>query len=373
MSPKTYNEDKAFLKEHLNIVELNNDKSGLLVSPDLQGRVITSTSGGDDSYSYGWINYDLIASGEFLPHCNNFGGEDRFWIGPEGGQFSIFFEKKASFDLENWQTPSPIDTEKWNVTEQSKSSVKFKRNIELENYSGFYFNIDVERDIKLFNKNEIENSLNIQIPQSIETVGFETDNKITNKGENNWSKETGLLSIWILGQFKPSENNTVIVPFKGEFSDSILNDSYFGKIDSDRIKITDNAILFKGDGQKRGKIGLKPEATLPIVGSYDEKNSVLTIVQFSFNEDASDYVNSMWEYQENPYDGDVINSYNDGPLPDGTIMGPFYELETSSCAPSLEIEDSIKHVHKTFHFKGDKNELNNIAIKLLNTSIEERF
>jgi hypothetical protein len=28
-----------------------------------------------------------------VPHINVFGGEDRFWLGPEGGQFSIFFAK----------------------------------------------------------------------------------------------------------------------------------------------------------------------------------------------------------------------------------------------------------------------------------------
>ena len=31
---------------------------------------------------------------------NGFGGEDRFWLGPEGGQFSIFFKKDDPFDLE---------------------------------------------------------------------------------------------------------------------------------------------------------------------------------------------------------------------------------------------------------------------------------
>jgi len=50
-----------------------------LVTPDLQGRILTSSANGEDGYSFGWLNYNLIASGKFLPHCNNFGGEDRFF------------------------------------------------------------------------------------------------------------------------------------------------------------------------------------------------------------------------------------------------------------------------------------------------------
>jgi hypothetical protein len=30
------------------------------------------------------MNHDLIASGKFEEHFSPFGGEERFWIGPEG-------------------------------------------------------------------------------------------------------------------------------------------------------------------------------------------------------------------------------------------------------------------------------------------------
>jgi hypothetical protein len=38
-----------------------------------------------------WVNRALIASGKIAQHMNAVGGEDRIWLGPEGGQFSIFF------------------------------------------------------------------------------------------------------------------------------------------------------------------------------------------------------------------------------------------------------------------------------------------
>ena len=44
---------------------------------------------------------------------------------------------------------------------------------------------------------------------------------------------------------------------------------------------------------------------------------MLTIVRFTLPADARDYVNSMWERQQHPFAGDVVNSYNDGPLTPG--------------------------------------------------------
>ena len=51
----------------------------------------------------------------------------------------------------------------------------------------------------------------------------------------------------------------------------------------------------------------------------------------------------------NPYSGDALNSYNDGPLEDGSQMGPFYELETSSPAAALKPGESITHSQITIH------------------------
>ena len=52
--------------------------SGVAVVPAYQGRVMTSSANGDDGLSLGWINHELIASGDTLLHINPYGGEDRF-------------------------------------------------------------------------------------------------------------------------------------------------------------------------------------------------------------------------------------------------------------------------------------------------------
>jgi hypothetical protein len=107
-----------------------------------------------------------------------------------------------------------------------------------------------------------------------------------------------------------------------------------------------------------------------VLGSYDAGSQVLTIVTYTKPEGATDYVNSMWELQEAPFAGDVINSYNDGPPePGAKPLGPFYELETSSPAAALDPSKSLTHEHRTFHFQGTETDLDKIAQKLLGVSL----
>ena len=63
------------------------------------------------------------------------------------------------------------------------------------------------------------------------------------------------------------------------------------------------------------------------------------------------------EPQEDPFAGDVINSYNDGPVEDGSIMGPFYEIETSSPGAELAPGASLVHTQKVIHIQGKDEQL----------------
>jgi len=372
MENKNYKNDKQFLSKYLQVVELKSDDKCLLVTPDLQGRVLTSSANGQEGYSFGWLNYDLISSGKFLPHCNNFGGEDRFWLGPEGGQYSIFFKGSSGkgFDFEDWQAPALIDTDKWELVSADNTKAVFTKSTMLENWSGSQLACRLDRSVTLLDNQAVTDELKTEIPAGLNSVVFRSENKLTNTGDFEWNQSTGMLSIWVLGQFIPSDKNTVIIPYK-KSDKAKINDSYFGKIDADRLKITDTALFFKGDGGKRGKIGTPPEMTIPVAGAYDAENGTLTIVKFNFDIEKNMYVNSMWEYQSEPFKGDVINSYNDGPLEDGSIMGPFYEIETSSPAAGLKPGETLTHTHTTMHFKGDFEQLNKIARKTLGIDLSE--
>lgn len=375
----TFDEDLEFLQQHTETIVLS-DQTGqakIIASPSMQGRVLTSTASGRDGMSFGWINYEHISSGERDPHFNPFGGEDRFWLGPEGGQFSIYFEKDNPFELDNWYVPPEIDWENWKIVDKSKSFVEFEKEMTLTNYSGFTFHLKVDRTIQLLEKKDIAKEINLDGVPNISSVAFKSENMITNTGDQGWEKNTGLLSIWILGMFRPSPQTTIVIPFKQGSTEKlgpIVNDEYFGKVSEDRLKIKDGNIYFKGDGKQRSKIGVPPKRCLYIAGSYNEKDQVLTIVKMSPPEGSApySYVNSLWEIQKDPYGGDVINAYNDGPPEPGKEpLGPFYELESSSPGAPLNPGESITHRHTTFHFKGEEADLDQITQKLFKVTLEE--
>jgi len=372
-----FGDDVAFLEKHTEIITLS-DESGqaqVALAPAWQGRIVTSTAAGPGGLSYGWINRALIASGEIRPHVNFFGGEDRIWLGPEGGQFSIFFVKGAPFDMEHWQTPAPIDTEPYQVVGKAKDQAHFRHAFQLANYSGTVFDLQVDRRVRLVTPSEVWEDLAAQACPGLSMVAFESRNKITNRGEKPWTKETGLLSIWILGMFHPSPATTVVIPVRPGAEEELgprVNADYFGRVPPDRLAVSERAVFFRGDGKRRGKIGISPKRALPILGSYDAARQVLTLVQFTLPPGATDYVNSMFEIQEEPFAGDVVNSYNDGPLsPSGEQLGPFYELETSSPAAALGPSESLEHVHRTIHLTGSRAELEEVARVTLRVGLDE--
>ena len=109
-SPKnltTYGDDVTFMENYIDLIQLTDttNNSKVAISAALQGRIMTSSAFGENGRSYGWINRDLFKSKDTLEHIKVFGGEERFWLGPEGGQYSIFFKKGAAFTLADWYTP----------------------------------------------------------------------------------------------------------------------------------------------------------------------------------------------------------------------------------------------------------------------------
>jgi hypothetical protein len=209
----------------------------------------------------------------------------------------------------------------------------------------------------------------------VNLVAFESDNRITNAGASPWKKDTGLLSIWILGMFNPSPATTIVVPIKAgpeaELGVKVTSD-YFGAVPPERLVVKDDVIYFSGDGKFRSKIGISPRRSKGVLGSYDASTQVLTIVQFSQPAGVTDYVNSLWKLQDDPYSGDAANSYNDGvPAPGAKPLGPFYELESSSPAAALAPGGSLSHVHRTVHLSGTAAALDEVARATLGVSIAE--
>ncbi len=365
--------DLKFLKsKDSSLITLQNNDAILVVSPKFQGKVFTSSALGLDGKSFGWINYKAFDT--LATHINAYGGEDRMWVGPEGGQFSIFFKKDAKMEFSNWQTPAALDTEPWEMLSHDANSIKMTKNAEFENYSGTKFNVQIDREVKLLNAEEVKENLGISAPEKLKWVAYQTDNQITNIGQQAWTKESGTLNIWMLGMFNPSEKGIIVIPYKqGDDKElgNILTSNYFGDVPKERL-VTDNGIIyFKIDGKYRSKIGISPKRASNFVASYDDLNKVLTILKYNKPAAGATYINQKWEIQKEPFIGDVINAYNDGPLTDGTQMGPFYEMETSSPAAFLAPKEKMGHQQQVYHFTGSESDLNVIAEKVLGVAISD--
>ena len=351
---------------HEVIVLASPDKQAMVATcPTLQGRVLTSSSDGPNGKSFGWVNKSLIQSRQIQPHFNAYGGEDRVWIGPEGGQYSIFFAPGAPFDLDHWHTPAPIDTEPFELVHRSATSVTVRKRFDLLNYSGTHFNVQIDREVVLLTDEEIWAALGATQQARLKLVGFESRNRLTNTGSAPWAKRTGLLSLWILGQFEASPEATIIIPIQSgdveSFGKTVTSD-YFGQVPEDRLSTGQGAIFLKADAGFRAKLGINSMRTTGVLGSYESSNNILTIVQFTTHRGNSEYVNSLWKVQDRPYEGDVANAYNDGPLGSGRPgLGHFYELESSSPAAALAPGASIEHVHRTIHLMGNALALDQVA------------
>ena len=376
-------DDVAFMKSHTPIVLLQHGDAAIALAPAYQGRVMTSTFDSKAGPSFGWINRPVIEKGllsdadrkgKLEEHIYIFGGEERFWIGPEGGQYAVFFKPGTKFEFTDWTTPAAIDTEAFAVVEKTQTSAKFHHKTKLVNHSGTKFNVGIDRTVKLLNQQDASQILGVQLGKGLRMVGYETDNRITNAGDIAWKPETGLLSIWILGMYNPSPKTTVVIPFKPGDEKTLgpkVNDTYFGKVPPEYLRVEEQKLFFRGDGTRRGKIGITPQRSKGIAGSYDAAGQVLNIVTYNVQQAPNGFVNSMWELQDKPYIGDVINSYNDGSPEEGKPpLGPFYELETSSPAAALGPGKTMQHVQRTFHIQGSEDDLNPLAKRLLGVDLE---
>ena len=363
--------DLDFLREKDSIIVLR-DSSGtseIIISPKYQGKVFTSTAEGDTGKSFGWVNYKAFGAA-VDPHMNAYGGEDRLWLGPEGGKFALFFKKDTKMEFANWFTPAPFDHENWKVAGKNDTQVALTKEMSLVNYKDTKLDLKIDRRITLLKRTDIEKILKTKLDSTIKVVGIQTENSITNTGNAAWTKETGAPCLWNLDMFTPSPQVTIVIPYNDKANGKVATTDYFGQIPPDRVKTPKGHLFFKADGKSRGKLGMPATRTLGIAGSYDAAGNVLTIIMFDVDGKGT-YLNQEWKTDKDPLVGDAMNAYNDGPLADGSQMGPFYEMESVSPGAFLKPDEKLSHQHMIFHFTGDKTGLNVIAGRLLGVSLND--
>jgi hypothetical protein len=374
-APVTFDDDLAFLSKHGAGVKVLESATGgrIAVSGKYQARIMTSAlePGGR---SLGFVNRAFVEAGKTGTAFDNYGGEDRFWLGPEGGQYALYFPAGKPFEFGNWQTPHAFQEGEWSEKAASADSVTFARSFAVTNYAKTEFKLDVERKVSLLGAEQAKTALGLVIPAGVKWVGFSSENTLTNQDRKGWTEDKGLPSVWILGMFNPAPGTFMVLPFEKQGAGEVVNDRYFGKVPPDRLRVNQDKgfVLFKADGQARGKVGLSPTRAKAVLGSYSKSGQLLTIVRFTKPAGATRYVNNLWEVSKQPYGGDVSNAYNDGPVEPGKpSLGGFYELESSSPAAALGPGKKLVHTHETYHFSGPQEALESIAVKVLGVSLAD--
>ncbi len=344
----------------------------VVVTPEYSARVMMSGFGGIDTPRLGWVNEPVVRGEEINPAFVNYGGADRLWLSPEGGQFALFFGPGEPYDLDHWVTPATFNSDPYEVIEKKPNRIVMARDMSLTNYSETPFDLHVERSVAVVPRSRIAADYRLDLPEDVRYVGYTTENTLTNRSSLKMTRKTGLVSIWILGQFDASPSTYLIAPFrKGE--GTIVKSDYFGEVPPERLIVSEEKemAVFLCDGRRRTKIGLGINHCKDTLGSYDFDRNILTVVIFNMPSSGA-YADNSWKYQESPFEGDVVNSYNNGlEGRDADVPDKFYEIETLSPVKELSPGGKIVHRSTTLHFGGSFDDLNAVSRKILGVDLTE--
>lgn len=365
-------EDISFGKalENLQTIQslevLQSGNAMIAVSGTYQGRVFTSSSNGLEGKSYGWINWDLISNKKHQTTMARLGGESRVWFGPEFGKYAIFFEPNKIQDDENIKVPEDLNSKQFTKVISSKKSITYQADMQILNANNFKFKINTKRKITILDRETIAVDLKTPTSSDISVVGFSAETWLKNIDSIQWTKEQGLLSVWELGCMLSSPDTKVIIPLEKPLNSL---KTYFGINEESRYRINNNTLFYKSDAQLLGKIGIPPESTKNIMGSYSHKNNLLTIVTFNFKNDGV-YLN-CFPKNTAPYDGDAINIFNGEINESLGYNWPFYEFESLSSSKELKPLEELYHKQTIYHIEGGYDLLNSISKTLLGVNLNE--
>lgn len=359
---------------------LESDSGGrVLVVPGLMGRVLTSSVGGVELA--GFVSLADIEQGGRDIAFNNFGGQDRFWIGPEAGQFGIYFKPGDEVTRETWRVPPELNRGVMPVisTFDEDKKVVLGCDMVVTNYLGVQFRVRVRREIGLVPAVRLNEEIGVPLPEGVSYVGSYSLNTLTNAGDETWEQHKGLLCIWILGQFNTGPRVAVIAPMRAATegtgsSARGYSDDYFGTVPPERLVVQSDAVVFRADGSGEGKFGIGPERTAGVAGAYDPDRDLLIIVKFDVRPEEPLYASFHWGKKlADPFVGDVFQAYNTGGVVPGEVNAqwPFYELESVSPCRELAPGEAITHRHATFAFTGVRKKLDIVAREVLGLSLND--
>jgi hypothetical protein len=334
------------------------------VVPKLQGRVMTATSGGADGASTGTFAFDTVSQGG-KKNLLITGGEERFTMGPEAGQFGLFFPGGADFTAQNYQPPAPLDSEPFDILERAADKVTLSRKFTLTNYSNKYFQLKVTRTVKLFSEKTAWKELGTGPVEGAAIVAYESSNTLANFSKTAWRKEEGLPSISTVHTVNAGAGAVAILPMtmmtmtRSEYAGPDFTADYGTPVPFDRVRELANAVILSA-GATTHKIGIKPSRTTGVMGVYDPASHSLTIIQFMPITPGGQYTDAHWRIQRNPLAGDVaIASAGKNSI----------DLQTFSPALELAGWGEATHIARTYHITGKIETLDSVSRSVLGVSL----
>lgn len=329
MNNETLGEVVAFLtKHHKRHILLSQGKSMVVVSPDLAGRLIATSSEGIHGRNPSFTKLDAITKPNLEKAYDPEGG-DRWWIIPEGQRNWSFYLPVGTVDfrMENlnkvWRVPPSFDKAAFIVDEQDKDKVSLRAYVNATNVKGNLFELAVYLHYEL-----------VQPPDYIKDkgfahVGYKRSIIFENIGRNIWDDDYGMIAPWSLSMLKSGKKTWIVLPVKEGTIDQVVDYRMSGsnqdrKVPGTRFLKRHNYGLLKADGRYRGKLGLRPNISRESIASIDLVNGLLMVMNVP--RESGRYIDNRW-VPEGKFNGTMIDCYNDS----GSIAGggpvSMYELE----------------------------------------------
>ena len=358
---------------------LQNHRKGkkVLVAPSLVGRVMGTTLAGDRGEILGWINVPAIEKGMVDPVFNNFGGEERFWFAPEGGQFGLNLGGHVS-GWQYYQVQDAFNTQPFRVLKAETNLLTMSSRMKLINARRARFDFEVTRTVRILD----DCPYTLGYDNKVDFVGFETVNISRHAAKTPVPRAHGALAMFCLTQFLAHPRLVIIVPFRPGSARLLgppVRKDYWkdfcahGALPRHRYHIDKCFALMKGDGKLRGKFGVGRRRAVPRLASLDLDTNELIIVDCDFYPEL-EYVGSYWRRMQNPYDGDALSVSYEGP-DDAGRSGQSYELETLSPALLLQPGQALSHRNRIYHLFGPAAAINQICRRYFGAdrAVIERF
>ena len=266
---------------------------------------MTSSCNGPDGMSFGFINRDFISAGIPNAHFNNYGGEERMWISPEGGQFSLWFKPGVKEQtLADWFTPPELNDGPWPVVaEEDSTSVRMAAKMKLQNTSGTRFDVEVARGVRLLSAADCGElfgpaAVKTLSQRGVKMVAYETDES-NNQSRSGHEQGKGVDLDLDAGHAQCGSGNRGAGALQIRRSVATRPGGPERLLRQNPARATENparGVLFCADGQFRSKIGTSQRRARDMVGSIDFLADVLTLVKFGMPRNPADnlYMDNLW-------------------------------------------------------------------------------